>query len=238
MGFSRVPLSVPSPLCTVPCPVPLTPTLFLPPSPAALAFRTVTAAVWMRCHSSWGELRGVHSGKPVTAGTQPGWEASKSTSIPGAPFFPVQFKWFKHWLSSLLRKDSPHDNKLLVKCCHFNCLFLKREFQTQACAGARLQWGSSVKIQERKKKRIRYSWFFFFFLFKLNWQVTGLNREASVSFNSNSGKPTLTKVLQCWYLAPRLCLKKKNFLNKFALFSGKQFRVMAFGLSEASLQDL
>lgn len=66
------------------------------PSPAALAFRTVTATVWIRCHSSWEELRGVHSGKPVTAGTQPGWKGNKSTSIPGAPFLPVQFTWFKH----------------------------------------------------------------------------------------------------------------------------------------------
>ena len=90
-----------------------------------------------------------------------------------------------------------------------------------------MQHRSSLEIQERKKQN-RFSAFFFFFpplsLLKLNCQVTDLNKEASVSFNDNSGKPTLVRVLCRSFLVFRLCLKKKKkkSLNKFALFSGKQ----------------
>ena len=75
-----------------------------------------------------------------------------------------------------------------------------------------MQHGSSLEIQERKKQT-RFSAFFFFFplsLLKLNCQVTDLNKEASISFNNNSGKPTLVKVLCCSFLVFRLWLKKKK----------------------------
>lgn len=206
------------------------------PSPAALAFRTVTATVWMRCHSSWEELRGVHSGKPVTAGTQPGWEGIKSTSIPGAPFLPVQFKWFKHCFFHYWEKTVHATTNYSL---NFAILTIfKKRIRHRHVLGLTCSEETQWRFERgRSRLGFRFSGLFgfFFFLFRLNGQVTDFTGEASVSFKNNSGKSTLKKVLQCWFLVPRL---KKKFLNKFALFSGKQFRVMAFGLSEASLQDL
>ena len=77
---------------------------------------------------------------------------------------------------------------------------------------------------KRGRSRLDFQLFFFpLSLLKLNCQVTDLNKEASISFNNNSGKPTLVRVLCRSFLVFRLCLKKKKkSLNKFALFSGKQ----------------
>lgn len=185
MGFSRVPLSVPSPLCTVPCPVPLTPRLFLPPNPAALAFRTVTATVWMRCHSCWEELRGVHSGKPVTAGTQPEWEGNKSTSIPGAPFLPVQFKWFKHcffhyWEKTIVHATTNYSLNFAI------LTILKKRIRHRHVLGLTCSEETQWRFERgRSRLGFRFSGLFgFLFLFKLNGQVTDFTGEASVSFKN------------------------------------------------------